>query len=791
MEGKITLSRMAQIGLKTILLSLGISIIFFIPFLPLNIVFSKGIILTLGAAIGLIFWFLDSITTGKFTLPRGRTWLIFLGLVLASVATSFFISNPLNSFIGSGFDTYTVSTLAIGFIYYFLFSVWGSGINFTKYIIKTVYLSGFVVLFFSVIQFVFNITGKYNNVFIGLNKSNLIGSFHDLAMFLGAFVFVLLISLENNFWKGWMKIISTLALIVSLVFLMMINYSFVWYLVGFGSLAIIIYKLMPEPKSADSVDSSLEVRTKNVSFSVISFLVTFCAFVGIVGASSITQFFVQKSVNFIVSEPRPSISATLTIAKNAYYHNPITSVGLNRFNIAWEAGKHKILGGKLIGSQYWNTSFGYSTSVFFTFVITLGLVGAVLFIWLVLRFIKEIIGLFSKNITRNARTRDLFVFSLLSIYSLIIMLFDTPNTFLFILIIALFAMVSSYKQNLLKQTPKEFVFINDYRHSFFGILSILAAIILTTLAVFVMFRAFYASYLVNKAAIESNSKEKISSTISNLTQAVTLHPIDSYARLLSDANLIQVSYTLANKDLSEESLKSLFKDQITAAVNSAKLAISIDPKNYQNYESLLKIQESLISLGDTSSYNDAISIADKILTLAPNNIGIMLREAKLAAFIKDYDASRGYINNILAINPTFIDAYLLRSQIALSEGDTAKAINEIDQAATVNPSSATLQYQKGLIYMNQSNYSKAAESFENALRLAPNSMDVYSSLALAYEKLGQRDSVIHTLEMARNYIVDKTEINALIERVKNGGSLISTQEPVVKEVKDSATKTAQ
>ncbi len=798
MDDKIQLSKMAQTGLKSILIALGISIVFFIPFLPLGLIISKGLVLVLGAAIGLVFYFLDCISVGRIALPRGNTWKVFLSLVLVSTGVSFFVPNPTNSFIGSGFDTMTVSTLAVGFIYFFLLNLWGHGINFSKNIFKTVFISGFVIVFFSTLQFIFNFVGKFPKIFISLSNYNLVGTFHDLAFILSIFVVLLTVSIESNFWRGPMKIASTVAVVLSLALLFIINYNLLWYVVGLSGLALLIVQLMPQGSSGvvPTPDGSAQINNliaKKRNFSVIAFLIVFCAFIGIIGSSSITKFFAKDPFNFSINEARPSIGSSLTIAKHTYYYNPLTGSGLNRYNQSWEAGKHKILNGKLIGSNYWDVSFSNAYSLFLGFVTSLGTISGILFIWLVYLFGRSIVVMFSKRNLAKSRSRDLLIYGFTACYSFLLLMFDVPNTALFILIISIMAMVTVRNQTMDGITNKETWFIHDSRHSFFGILFLLAMTILLCFVTFVMLSSFYSGYLVNRASLIPVADGGITKAEDKLVKALSIHKMDSYARLKTDAHLVGANKVLQDKNLSEEVIKNTLTAEITNAVNSAKLAISIDPENYQNYASLLKVQETIFQLGDTTSYADFVQNSNKILSLSPNNIGIIMRQAKVAVVLKKYDEANSYIDQLLAINPYFTDAYILRSQISLTNGNPSLAIDQINAGIEINPTSAVLYYQKGLIYMNQSRYSDAATVFETALRLAPNSLELYSSLALAYDKLGQKDSVVRVLTAARQYVSDQTQINTLIEKVKNGGSISNEapiqEEPAAKEKETTTTKT--
>lgn len=758
------LSSLAKVGLKTLLWCLGISIIFFVPFLPIGLIQAKGIVITLGAAIGALCWLLDSISKGRFLVPRGITWMVLLGVVLTAAIASFFTSHPVNSFIGGGFEFGTITTLSLGFIYYFLFSVWSNGINFTKHVMQTFFITGSLVILFTVLQTTLDIVGRMPKFFISLGNANLLGTYNDLAIFLGAFVVIIAMGIENKLFAKPMKIFSIVLMILAGALLFLINYTFVWYMVGIAGLCMFIYHIMPRLNSKSSIRHG---------FSIIAFVLLLVSFVSIVGAGGISRLVAGKPFYFVNNQPRPSVPATVSIIGRSYYHHPFVGAGVNRFNQAWEEGKSKILGGGIMLSAFWNSSFAQGTGMFFTLVATLGILGALLFIWFtILILFKNVFGLFAKERMEKMRPKDISIFAFLSFYAVVLFIFDSPSPIYFILIMAFFGILAAYITTADGHGPKSLGFVHDSRHSFFSILSVLIGVMLLALSSYGVANAYYAQYLANRASLLPADESGIQQGKVKITKALELSKHDAYARALVDIHLLDIAYLVQDNTKSEENLKSALQDNMNSAVESAKLAISIDPKNYQNYLAFLKVQETLMELGNTDVYQNAIEVGNQALIYSPNNPSILYRQAKAAAFTKHYADADIFIDKILAINPALIDAYLLRSQIAVSQGNPTKALAEIAEAEKVSPSNPTLLYQKGLLYFSQKSYSSAAETFERVIRIAPNSLETYSYLALSYEKLGRKESVISTLNAARLYTQDKDSIDALIEKVRNGGTLI-------------------
>ena len=779
-------SHLSRIGLRIILWSIGLSLIGFIPFLPVTLSMSKGIILTLGAIIGMIVYLLDSIYSGSFLLPKSKLWLILISVVISTTLTALFVPGIRQSFIGSGFDFATILTLFTSFVYFFLFSVWGNGINTTKYIVRTFLTTGFIVVLFEIFQIFFNIVGLAPRLFIGLSQSNLIGSFNELALYLGALVMVTAILLENKSLGKLMKVISVITLLVSLALLFLINYRFVWQLVGLFGVTLFIYQIMTNIKknksiTNDTIENIVSVNNKKKVFSLIAFLLMIFAFIGIIGATSISNLTSQKPFYFLNNEIRPAFVSTVIVLKDSYVKNPITGSGLNRFNQSWESSKSSLLNGKLNASPYWSSSFNSGFSSFLTLLITLGLIPALLFIWFIILLIKKIYTLFSKKTIENAKNKELFIYGGLAIYTAVIFIFNIPSTALNVTIFAFWGMVLAYVDNTNMIPLKRLDFINDSRHTFFSILSIMIVILLLAIGSYHLTRSYYANYLVNKSSLMETSLSNLEKGESYIQTAFNINSIDSYARSLSNIQSLKVIAILNDSSKTEEEKSTLIQENIANSVNSAKNAISLNPKNYLNYLSLLSIQENLIQLGSTDIYEEAIKTADQALLLAPNNLGIIMRQAKIATNLKKYEEASIYLDKILAINIYYIDAYILRSQIYLTNNNSDLALATISKAESLNPRNALLPYQKGLIYSSIGNYKSSAESLEKALRLSPSSLEIYSVLAVTYEKLGNTNATIKTLENAKQYIKDTTEVDALIQRAKNGQSISSaSSQPTVK-----------
>ena len=89
---------------------------------------------------------------------------------------------------------------------------------------------------------------------------------------------------------------------------------------------------------------------------------------------------------------------------------------------------------------------------------------------------------------------------------------------------------------------------------------------------------------------------------------------------------------------------------------------------------------------------------------------------------------------------TLLAAALLLSLAACSKAPEADPADEALDWQT--------QYDLGVRYLSEGNYEEAILAFEAAIEIDPKNADAYRKLAEAYEKTGDEDAALRTLETA-------------------------------------------
>jgi tetratricopeptide (TPR) repeat protein len=775
LNSQLETSNLSRIGFKLLLLVLGISVLFFLPMIPLGIVSAKGLILTIGAGLGIIIWLADSLIRGKFILPQNKTYLVLLGFVLATILSGFFSPSTLKSFIGSGFDFGTITVITIAFIYFFLLSVWSSSLN-KKSLIKGIYIIGSVALVFQIAQLFLSLTTRFPKFFVGLSYSNLVGSFNDFALFLGAYVIMLVLLLEKNVLSKKIKIFSFVSLVVSLFFIFVINYRFVWIILGITGLSLFVYNLMFghfKMLSGENTDNTKK------SFPFLSFSLIVLAFVGIVFNTNIARVVANKPFNFVNNEPRPSLISNLHIIKRVYTTNPVVGFGPARFSEAWEINKSRLAGSTFMSTPYWNTSFTFGFSSLLTFIATVGILGSLFILWFVFLVGRSILA--GLNFFKFSKDQDIFVtlFGIIGLYVFITFVFNVTSSAMLVVSFALFGLITSYASSSVNQIN----FIKDTRLSFFSIIAILAFMVLSLFGIYRIASVNYASYLANKASLLPTSNDGIAKAKMYLSRAYGIVQTDSYSRALSSVSLLATSLAISDTSKSGEELRAIIKDELGTATGYAQNALIKDPTNLQNHLSYSKIQESVIMLGDITSYDSAINTLDKALELSPNNPGIIYKKAKIANLAGKSEDALTFINTVLSINKNYIDAYLLKAQISVNNKNLGEALDVIRQGVSFNPSDLNLAYQESLLMYNLSQKPEAKQLLESIIKTPNATVEMYSSLVGMYEKDGEKDKAIRVLQDLQSKVGNSPVIDSAIEKVKSGTVLNATEikEETIKE----------
>jgi len=642
------------------------------------------------------------------------------------------------------------------FIVFFLSSVYFQTEKRLWYFIDALFIGGLVLVVFELLSVVFGFDRILPNFLQGITSGNLVGSWNNFALLLGALVLLSVFTLELLKTKTVFRVIQYALLVLGMLFLIIINVPLVWMLVGLFSVIIFVYSISLQHSGIKVIEG--EENKKRFPFA--SLIVLFISLLSLIGSNMIGNF-VSSYVSLNNPDVRPSIVTTTQIAWKAIKHDPLFGTGPNTFVIDWSLWQPK----EIAQTVFWNVDFTNGYSLLSTFAVTTGLLGLIAFILFLVIYIARSIQ--SIRIALQNTLSNYFIMTtlMISIYSWITVIFYNPNIIMLMLAFATSGMLIGilvYKQAI---PVKDFSFLTDPRNSFFSILVLLVLMVSAASLTYVYVEKFTSIIYFSKGLNGGSTMETLGKSEGMLLKAISLNKNDVYYRSLSQVYLNEIGVLINDKTVSPDILKSNLQQLVDSAQQAAGLAVSQNPKQYLNYVNLGNIYAALVPLSVANSYESATAAYDKALVLAPNNPSIPLAKASLEFVNKNNTDARKYIQQALTLKADYIDAIFLLVQIDTNEGNSADAIKQAEYAGTLAPNDATVFFRLGLLRYNNSDYAGAVSAFEKAVILDNTYLNARYFLGEAYKKVGRTSDALVQFNILAKVLPDNQDIKDAISTV--------------------------
>ena len=622
------------------------------------------------------FWTVARFTDGKIVLPK--SWLLFSGfsIVITFLISALFSPSMKMSFFGTMLDVGTFYFILACFLVMLFASIIFKDSKNARTLFWGGIISASVLLVFQIVHL---FLAKFLSFgILGANTDNLIGSWNSLGIFAGLLAIISMFVIEFFSISKVKKILLSVVLLISLFFIAAVNFLLVWIILGIFALIIFVYKV--------SFFSSSETGQNKKSFPAFSFSVIMLALLFIIAGSFIGGF-LPNHLNISNYEVRPSFQATISVAKAILLKSPIIGSGPNRFAEMWALYKPAVVN----LSQFWNSSFSAGSGLLPTFAITTGGLG--ILSWLVFIVFLFLTGFKSLFVWQKKKVinQETTLFFIMSLY-----LFTA--SFLYsvgpVIILLAFIFLGVFLGLSTNETKKEIKmsFLDDPRKSFFSILLLILIMLISASACFKYIERFASVSYFQKTFSASN----VDNALTSINKSISLYSSDLYLRTAAQVYLLKVDSLISKNNLSEGD-KADLKDGFSQAMNNSLLAISYNPTNYLNYESLGSVYGAGAVLGINDAYNQAILAFQKASSLSPLDPSIKLELSRLAFQNKDLKGAKDYAKQALSLKNDYIEALLTLSQIAKSENNNTDAISYAEIALSYSPGdSSLLQYVNSL-----------------------------------------------------------------------------------------------
>ncbi|MCE9586469.1 tetratricopeptide repeat protein [Candidatus Uhrbacteria bacterium] len=506
-------------------------------------------------------------------------------------------------------------------------------------------------------------------------------------------------------------------MIVSLLALILVDYWVAWAALLFGTLATVVIGYL---------------RTREVGAP------SKLAIPGVLVAVSILLLVFRTPVALnLPSEVSPSAMATMDIAKVTLRDMPVFGSGPGTW--IYDYAKYRVQMVNL--SPFWNVRFDRGFSFFLTLLATTGIVGAALWLILIISAIVKSAGHLMTERNDDVWYAYLIVFTgwLTLVFISFFYNFNMAHLFaLWFLFSLLGALVG---RNTITWDARKSAYA-------YGVISVVfvVALIGGISVTWLTGQRFVADAAFTGAVSDFRSGAPIDSIIAKIQKASSLNPmLDMYKRNLSQAHLIKAA-NLIQAGATPEMVPAI-QNEIKLAVDMGLSATQLAPANVDNWSNLGLIYQSVASFT-----RGADEFAIK------NYEEASLREPQNPVFLNE-------IGKLYLLRS---DAY--RTQLttgdAAAKAETQKNVNDnlalgeqkLKAAIVAKPDYLPARYHLGIVYERQGRVKDAITELENVLRINNKDLGVAFELSILYYRNNQKNESLELMKQVS--AIEPSNVNA-------------------------------
>jgi tetratricopeptide (TPR) repeat protein len=598
------------------------------------------------------------------------------------------------------------------------------------------------------------------NTFFG-NTGNPVGAWTDLTTVFGLLSLLSVFAMEMLPISGRARLFTKVLYVISIILLVILNFSTAWLLVLGSSIVLLIYFATVEKREEVGLKKRSGVQMATLLM-VISLLFVFNPKIG---GKSLSNIVSDKS-GVVSSDVRPNLSSTIVVGRSVIAKSPVLGSGPNTFDRDWLLYKSK----ETNATPFWNVAFPFGFGFLPTALASVGLLG--LIVWALFFVFFLILG--AKALSKNSENRsDKFLLTstfLMSLYLWIATFIYSPSLVIIALAFVSTGLFVAAAEATGVIASKE-IFFNRSKLTLFG--SYLIALVLIVgmgVLSFVSIKKIIAATHFQKALVYSNTSGKTLDEIeSELGKAITVSPSDPFWSAVSQVELSRANAVLNNPTSNTQTDQQTFQNAVSASIGAMQNAISLNP-TYNNWIALGNIYASLVAepLSVNGAYESAQNSYKMAEALHPLSPEVSLLMAKLEYFHKNAEGARKFVSESLTKKPDYADAYFFLSELEVSQNNLRQAIDSAQTGALLSPTNPGVFFQLGLLkYMNK-DYSGALEAFNKALALVPNYANAQYYLGLTLDKLGKKADALKQFELLQKTNPNNPAVADAIQNLEAG-----------------------
>ncbi len=364
---------------------------------------------------------------------------------------------------------------------------------------------------------------------------------------------------------------------------------------------------------------------------------------------------------------------TLKTPKNA-----LLGVGTSSFSIAY----NQFRPANLNLTDTWNIRFTMSSSEVLQIITTVGLVGLGFFIWLITVMIKT-----ARLDLRSTQVKSIII----TAFGILLLFFLIPGTypmiFMFYLSLLLWGLQLKLSAHDVVKTieveqkiteriqPLQFIF-------FYTPIALLFA---TAIASLYFSGRAYAAETTFKQALDAAASNDGVKTYDLQRQAIMQNPyLPRYRRAYAATNLALANSLSTKKDMTDQE-KQQIAQLVQQSIREGKVAVSMEPQNVTNWESLAVIYRSLINAAQGADQWTIAAMAQAIKVDAVNP-SLRIDLGGIYYLLGKYDQAIRLFQQAAELKADYANAYYNLSHAYQQKKDIVTAFDYMRQALTLTKS---------------------------------------------------------------------------------------------------------
>ncbi len=582
---------------------------------------------------------------------------------------------------------------------------------------------------------------------------NLVGTFADLGMVAGLGVVLSLVALRTLALGKRIRTVAWIGLVIALFILVLVNSALLWVSVGLVALALFIETLLRRRKGGmdDDLEGAQtlheEATSEHTGGAFGAAVVTLLAGVFFLVAGGTVGGAIGSVLGVNTIDVRPSWQSTFLIGSHTYASSPLFGSGPATFDEQWLKFRDRSLN----DSIFWNIDFASGIGYIPTSFVTTGIVGVIAWLALLGFFLYAGARLLLFRLPSDSTLRFAALASFVgAAYALVVAFFSVPGPVLLALGFLLLGVFVSTIRHGKERSEWGIVFSKSPRIGFAVVFLLTLLLLAAIAAAYLVVERYLASAYLGQAnaALSAGDLDRAEAALS---RSATFHPSERVFQLAAASGVERMRRIANDSSLSQASAQQQFQTALTAAVNSGLEAVRVGPNNYQNWNVLGSVYQSVAVLDVAGAYQGAKEAYDRAIALNPTSPAIPFVIAQLEIAEGNTAAAEERLLSSINLKRDYIPSILLLSQLEIQLGKASEALQAAEAAAYFAPNDPAVLFQVGLLRSGTGDYAGAVTALARAVELNPQYANARFFLAAMYARQGETELALAELRTIAGY----------------------------------------